>query len=155
MKTLEEALQYKFLCWDGRDRKRLSQFVKEEDFPKLELEIAPEFKGKHQPIPFTRDNVLKQLKEDVEFGWKKACDERGISSSFMFECVKFWNWVLDEGLEYWSDDDFFPYGKPLFEATAEKYGWELDGATIVEDNSSKEVCTTVKKEPIDFKITGI
>lgn len=125
MKKLKDLLNYDFQCLDGRDRSRLAQFVKEKDFPKIGLEIKPEFKGKHQPIPFTRENVLKQLKEDVEFGWEKACDERGISSSFMFECVKFWNWVLEEGLENWSDDDYAPYGKPLFEATAKKYGWDL------------------------------
>jgi len=125
MKTLEQAMAYDFRCFDGRDRRRLSHFVEEKDLGKIGLEMIEGAEGTHKAKPFTRENILAQLKEDVEFGWEKACDERGISSSFMFECVKFWNWVLEEGLENWSDDDYAPYGKPLFEATAEKYGWIL------------------------------
>lgn len=33
---------------------------------------------------------------------------------------------LEEGLEDWDEDNYAMYGKPLFKATAEKYGWNLD-----------------------------
>ena len=68
--------------------------------------------------------MLKQLKEDVEFGFEKALNKRGISSSLMFEVVRFWNWVLEEGLEDWDEDNYAMYGLPLFKATAVKYGWD-------------------------------
>ena len=74
-------------------------------------------------IEWSRENILDQLKRDVEFGWEKACDERGISSGLMHEVVCAWNKILEEGLEEF--DDYNPYGKPTFQATAKKYGWFL------------------------------
>ena len=35
-----------------------------------------------------------------------------------------WNWILEEGLEDWDDDNYAMYGLPLFKATAVKYGFE-------------------------------
>ena len=40
----------------------------------------------------------------------------------MFEVVKRWNKVLEEGLENY--DSYEMYGLPLFKATAVKYGWK-------------------------------
>jgi hypothetical protein len=56
--------------------------------------------------------------------WKKIINERGISASLMFECVMMWNYILEEGLEDWDEDDYRFYGLPLFKATAVKYGWD-------------------------------
>lgn len=75
-------------------------------------------------VEFTRENVLKQLEEDVRFGFEKALNQRGISASLMFECVMMWNYILEEGLEDWDEDDYRFYGLPLFKATAVKYGWD-------------------------------
>lgn len=47
-----------------------------------------------------------------------------ISASLMFECVMMWNYILEEGLEDWDEDDYGFYGLPLFKATAVKYGWD-------------------------------
>lgn len=33
---------------------------------------------------WTRENILEQLKSDVEFGFEKALDQRGISASLMW-----------------------------------------------------------------------
>ena len=46
------------------------------------------------------------------------------SASLMFECVMMWNYILEEGLEGWGEDDYAFYGLPLFKATAVKYGWD-------------------------------
>lgn len=35
-----------------------------------------------------------------------------------------WNYILEEGLEDWDEDDYGFYGLPLFKATAVKYGWD-------------------------------
>lgn len=67
---------------------------------------------------------MKQLEEDVRFGFEKALNQRGISASLMFECVMMWNYILEEGLEDWDEDDYRFYGLPLFKATAVKYGWD-------------------------------
>jgi hypothetical protein len=71
--------------------------------------------------PFTRENIIEDLKGDVSFGFEKALNQRGISASLMFYTVKMWNWILEEGLEDF--DDYNYYGLPLFKATALKYGF--------------------------------
>lgn len=123
MKTLEQIKnEYKSLTLDGRDLFRLSQFIPEEELSDFGLELIEEAKGKHKHIPLTKENVLKQLKDDVDFGFEKALNKRGISSALMYEVVKMWNWILEEGLEDF--DEYAYYGLPLFKKTALKYGFE-------------------------------
>lgn len=128
MKTLEEIREsYKDETFDGRQTNRLAQFIHFKDLESWGLtpnEGVTEEQWEEHVVPFTRENVLKQLKADVEFGFEKALDQRGISSGLMFECVRFWNNVLEEGLENWSEDNYAMYGLPLFKATAVKYGWD-------------------------------
>ena len=124
MKTIQEILdnykEYEVFLED-RFGSRLSNFLTIEQMNSIGFKLKEG--ATHTVKEYTRENILEQLKEDVLFGWEKACDERGISSGLMFEVVKSWNKVLEEGLEKFSKYD--PYGKPLFRATAEKYGWEL------------------------------
>ena len=132
MKTLEqlaklaEEKKFESQCLDGRDFNRLCQFIPFNLLDKFGIQPNEEYnseeKWNEHLVPFTRENILKQLERDVEFGFEKALDKRGISSSLMFEVVKMWNWILEEGLEDWSNDDYAMYGLPLFKATAVKYG---------------------------------
>jgi hypothetical protein len=118
MKTLEQIKARESQCMDGRDFSRLVQFVPEDQLAEFGITLKPEFVGKHEAKPFTREAVLEQLRTDVDFGFEKALDQRGISSSLMFQVVSMWNWVLEEGLEDFSDDNYAQYGLPLFKATA-------------------------------------
>ena len=123
MKTLEEiSAEYKSDSFDGRDLNRLAQFIPEGMLEKFGLTLNDGFAGKHIAIPFTRENVLKQLEKDVAFGFEKALNQRGISAGLMHDVVLMWNWVLQEGLENF--DDYAMYGLPVFKATAVKYGFE-------------------------------
>lgn len=125
MKTLDQiAQEYKSQTLDGRDLYRLAQFVPKERLSEFGLTLNPdcEDNNEHKVVEFTRENVLKQLKEDVEFGFEKALDQRGISSCMMYQVVSMWNWILEEGLEDF--DDYAQYGLPLFKATAVKYGFD-------------------------------
>lgn len=125
MKTLDQiAQEYKSQTFDGRDLYRLAQFVPEERLSEFGLALNPdcEDNNEHKVVEFTRENVLKQLKKDVEFGFEKALGQRGISSSMMYQVVSMWNWILEEGLEDF--DDYAQYGLPLFKATAVKYGFD-------------------------------
>ena len=128
MKTKEEVLSW----WDVDDPinrilgdrfgVRFARFLTIEEMNSLNIEAEkPE---EHVPLEWTRENVLEQLKDDVEFGFKKALDQRGISASLMFDVVRKWNNVLEEGLENWDEDDYAMYGLPLFKATALKYGFD-------------------------------
>lgn len=124
MKTIEQIVSgYKSLCIDGRDTTRLIQFLTEDQLTEMGMSLKEEWKGKHEPIPYTREAVLVQLQKDVAFGFEKAIDQRGISSGLMYAVVKMWNWILEEGLEDFNDNNYANYGLPLFKATAEKYGF--------------------------------
>jgi hypothetical protein len=128
MKTLKQVKKlYKSETLDGRDLHRLAQFIPQEQLADFGLTLKEG--GTHEAIPYTRENILKQLEKDVAFGFEKALDQRGISSSLIFEVVKMWNWILEEGLEDWPDDNYSQYGLPLFKATAIKYGFpdEIEG----------------------------
>ena len=122
MKTLEQIKGYKSKTIDNRDLHRLMDFIPEEDLKVFGIELKDEYKGQHKHIELTREKVLERLESDVEFGFQKALNQRGISSSLMYNCVSMWNWILEEGLEDF--DDYAQYGLPLFKATAEKYGFE-------------------------------
>lgn len=73
------------------------------------------------PKDLTRENVLAQLASDLDFGFEKALNQRGISSGLMYEVVKMWMWVLDDDLQHF--DGYAQYGLPFFKAVAIKYGF--------------------------------
>lgn len=128
MKTLEQILEgHKTgtlsAALDGRDLTRLAQFLTVEQIENLGLSFkSPEKRESHVPVEFTKENILKQLEKDVAFGFEKALNHRGISSSLMYEVVQMWNCILEEGLEDF--DSYAMYGLPLFKATAVKYGFD-------------------------------
>ena len=129
MKDLKDIVEnYEKDGWgvfiDDRFGSRLTQFLTEEEIEKIGFKLKDEYKGKHQPKEWTRENILEQLEEDVAFGFEKALDRRGISSGLMFDVVLKWNRVLEEGLEDYDENDYAMYGLPLFKATAVKYGWD-------------------------------
>lgn len=128
MKTLEQLKELTSKCLDGRDFNRLAKFVPYSMIKDFGMEPNEEYDNEEKwnstVVEFTRENVLKQLEEDVRFGFEKALNQRGISASLMFECVMMWNYILEEGLESWGEDDYAFYGLPLFKATAVKYGWD-------------------------------
>lgn len=127
MKTIDEIIS-NWKDWetflDDRFGRRLIKFLTEEQCAKIGYELKDEYKGKHQPKEWTKENILAQLKEDVEFGFEKALDKRGISSGLMFDVVLKWNRVLEDGLENWDAENYAQYGLPLFKATAVKHGWD-------------------------------
>lgn len=76
----------------------------------------------HTPKEFTKKNIIRQLEEDVAFGFEKALDQKGISSGMMYDVVKGWLTILEDPLK---DFDNYPkYGLPLFKAVAVKYGFD-------------------------------
>jgi len=74
------------------------------------------------PVPWTQENILEQLRRDVEFGFEKALDRRGISAGLMYNVVKMWMWVMEDDLQ--DHDEYAMYGLPLFKAVAVKYGFD-------------------------------
>ena len=132
MKTLDFIIEnYKSETLDGRDLNRLALFVPKERLIELGMSLKDDsVDWSHKEL--TRENVLEQLKSDVEFGFEKALNQRGISASLMYNVVGMWNWILEEGLEDF--DNYAQYGLPLFKATAVKYGFNNP---IGEDSGSE------------------
>lgn len=129
MKTIEHIIEHYSdyeTYLDDRFGRRLCDFLTPEQAEMIGWKVDTDG-VKHSPKPWTKENILEQLKDDVEFGWEKACGERGISSSLMFDVVLKWCRILEDGLEHWDEIHYGPYGKPLFKAVATKYGWELRG----------------------------
>lgn len=122
MKTIEQVLARGFNAFDGRDFNRFAAFLTAEQIEAAGGEFnSPKDRQAHGPIEYTREAVLKQLEHDVAFGFEKALNQRGLSAGLMYEVVRMWNWVLEEGLENF--DNYAMYGLPLFKAVALKYGW--------------------------------
>ena len=131
MKTLEQGLAIYnnekknsiLMCLQDMLGIRLCQFLTEEQAKTIGFECK-EGATLEPPIPFTEENVLKQLKKDVEFGWEKDCGHRGISSKLMYCVVLAWCKILENEFADW--DDYAPYGTPLFIAVSNKYGFGID-----------------------------
>ena len=135
MRTLDEILSnYKANCIDGRDIYRLWKFIPWDmvkNYPDFYNTVKDEYLNEEvwnrdvYEMPFTRENIIEQLRTDVDFGFEKALNRRGISAGLMFDVVRMWNWVLneDEELANWPTERYAMYGLPLFKATALKYGF--------------------------------
>jgi len=106
-------------CLDGRDYGRLCDYFPTKDWDKLGFSLKKGEKPSKAKL-LTKQNILKQLKSDLEFAFEKALNQRGISSSFMYEVIKMWMWVLEDPLQNF--DEYTMYGLPLYKATALKYG---------------------------------
>ena len=125
MKTLQQILSdYKSETLDHRDSSRLMDFIPEKDLKTLGIELKDEYIGKHKPILLTKRNILRRLKQDIAFGFEKALNKRGLSAEAMWWVISMWNWILEEGLEDFSSDNYAQYGLPLLKATALKYGFD-------------------------------
>lgn len=126
MKTIEEIIsnydKYRVFL-DDRFGRRFLSFLTREQSERIGY-IPEEDCEWPEPVAWTKEAILKQLKADVAFGFEKALNQRGISSSPMFDTVLKWNRILEDGLEDWDKEDYAMYGLPLFKATAEKYGWD-------------------------------
>lgn len=110
--------------------RRLRQFLTVEQAKSIDWEVLKQY---HNPIEFTKQNVIKQLESDVAFGFKKALEKNLLISKLMFDVVKEWLFILEDPLKDF--DDYSMYGLPLFKAVAVKYGFNNP---IGEDDGSKD-----------------
>lgn len=108
---------------DRRFTKRFIGFLPLEEWEQFGFGYCGE--DPYVPKEWTEENILAQLKSDVEFGYQKAINERGISSGLMCMVVRAWCKVLENGLEL-DDDDTGYYSINQFTSVAEHYGWELN-----------------------------
>ena len=107
--------------FDRRFTKRFLDFIPVEEWEKYGFKYTGE--DEYIPKEWTEENILEQLKADVEFGYEKAECGRGISSELMAMVVNAWCKVLQNGLNLDGDDGY--YHRKQFTTVAEYYGWEL------------------------------
>lgn len=86
MKTLEQLKGLASKCLDGRDFNRLAKFIPYNMIKDFGMEPNEEYNNEERwnstVVEFTRENVLKQLEEDVRFGFEKALNESAKIGSF-------------------------------------------------------------------------
>lgn len=149
MKTLDEIVN-NYEEWsvflDDRFGVRLAQFLTQEQLEKIGFKWNSD-EPYPEPKEWTRENILVQLKEDVEFGFEKALDRRGISASLMFAVVLGWNRVLEEGLEDYPEDNYAMchYLRLLRKSMAGRILSEtiVEARTIITKSMMKD-CTAIK-----------
>lgn len=134
MKTLEYVKEHideieQDKLFDTRFTKRFMDFI-----PTTEWEqFGYKYTGKKEYIPkeWTEENVLAQLKDDVEFAIEKATNHRGISASLMNQVLKAWCIVLENGLE---ETEYGWYGDKLIIAIDKMYKFGLVSEDTFDDN---------------------
>lgn len=124
MKTLEQIKSYKSgsncVMIDSRDTGRLLRFFKPSEWEVMGFKPADGVTDENYSItPYTKEKVMEMIATDLAFSFEKALNQRGISSSLMFEVMKMWMWVLDDELADFTD--YAMYGLPLYKAIALKY----------------------------------
>lgn len=84
MKTLEQLKELTSKCLDGRDFNRLAKFIPYNMIKDFGMEPNEEYNNEERwnstVVEFTRENVLKQLEEDVRFGSKHSLMFRHLPS---------------------------------------------------------------------------
>lgn len=118
---IDEFEQYKWI--DPRFIKRFLDFLPVSEWEQYGFRFAGEG---DPPVPkdWTEENILSQLRRDVDFGWEKCVDERGISSELMSAVVNAWCKVLENGLDLNGNDGY--YHRDQFINVAKHYGWKLE-----------------------------
>jgi len=126
MKTIEQVLnnykEFSNSLVGDRFGRRFIEFLTEEQAASISWYVKDGYDWP-EPKEWTEENVLEQLKLDVEFGWENACNKYWNSAGLMYDVCQAWCKVLENGLEDF--DEYGWYGKPLFKAIAHKYNWEL------------------------------
>lgn len=131
MKSFEDALAF-MKTWSGaideRDKGRFAEFVPFNRCKDAGLTPADDTTEESwgETKSWTEEEVLKQLREDAEFGLEKAINQRGLSVQCMFACVNMWCLLLENGLDEHSYDE---YGVDFFEKIIEHYGWDKEEAS--------------------------
>lgn len=138
MLTIEKALEVSKsenqTTIDSRMLARMTQFMTVEQVEQVGFVFNDiEAREKHVPAAFTQEAVMAQLKADVAFGFEKALNQRGISSSLMYEVVSGWLQVLEIRDQFTTD--YAQYGLPLFKQVAVHFGFDNPIGNDVGDES--------------------
>ena len=115
---IDEVEQDNF--FDHRFTKRFLDFLPVDEWSEYGFSYSGE--GEPEVKEWTEENVLAQLKRDVEFAIDKSTNHRGISASLMYDVLKAWCIVMENGLE---NTSYGYYGDKLIKKVDEYYNFGL------------------------------
>lgn len=75
-------------------------------------------------VELTKENVIAEMQEYIDFAFEKAHDMRGISANRSMWKFQQWLWVLED--EEIDCTDFYDYGIQNLERIVKKYGLKLN-----------------------------
>lgn len=83
------------------------------------------------PVPFTRDAVIREMEDYMEFAFDKANCQRGISANRSVLHYVAWTWLAgDNALSEWIDQEYGHnyclYGKLILRHICDHYGWRWE-----------------------------
>lgn len=114
-----DEIEHDDFC-DRRFTKRFVSFLPTDEWEKFGFSYTGD--DKFIPKEWTKENVINQLKDDLDFAIEKATNQRGISACLMYNVLRSWCKVLENGLE---DTEYGWYGDKLIKAIDEYYGFGL------------------------------
>lgn len=122
MKTKKQFLkEYKSKALDNRDISRISQWLTDEELKSLGFKRTDS--EEFVPLEWTEETMLKQLEKDVEFGFEKALNRRGISASLMSNVIMMWVYILEPDIDVDGERDYPMHGLPILKKVAVHYGF--------------------------------
>lgn len=125
MKTIDEIIanysEYETFL-DDRFGVRLCRFLTEEQARTIGFKLKDGAEWR-TPKAWTEENVIEQLKKDLDFGFAKCEAERGISSELMYYVCRSWCVVLENGLESIEPGS---YARDFFAAVAAHYNHKFN-----------------------------
>lgn len=95
-----------------------------------------------KPTELTKDVVLAEMKDYMDFAWGKVEDHRGISAGRSVEKMEAWLFILgdDETLAKVEAAGYPQYGAPKLAVICEAYGWPIPATAEVQRMIRGEVC---------------
>lgn len=79
-----------------------------------------------QRIP-TRENVIEDMRDYMDFAWDKATSHRGLSAQRSVDRMYHWLWLLGDKdmLDEYETIEYGPYGGPKLAYICNKLGFEI------------------------------
>ena len=102
---------------DGRDLRRILSFCNNEQVGLLGFKLNDP--NNFVPQELTEEVVVNRLVSDLRFAAEKACDERGISASLMWDILHMWLWILED--YSFDSQEYDDYGRSFIRAVNKKY----------------------------------
>jgi hypothetical protein len=96
-----------------------------------------------EAAPLSREAVIGQMRDYMDFAWEKATGHRGISSGRSVQKYGAWLWILKDAelVAFAADDDNYPqYGAPILAAICEKYGFPIPEGSFAENMIAGRPC---------------